>query len=171
MIERVFIVDYAYGFHADTCEVDYVCRLRSLSTIRAFKQYPHARIVLAAGLKERTGDCGPLASMMHDFLVDHDIPASAILRNPYGRDTLTETEAAYRIIRDRGGVTHHSHKIVCVTSAFHAPRVWLIWFLRFGIMPTIHVTKLKPRTMREYVIECLKIPRDVIRALAHAVSQ
>ncbi|MBM3261667.1 hypothetical protein FJY93_04605 [Candidatus Kaiserbacteria bacterium] len=62
MTERVFIVDYAYGFHADTCEVDYVCRLRSLSTIRAFKCYPHARIVLAAGLTERTGDCGPLAS-------------------------------------------------------------------------------------------------------------
>jgi hypothetical protein len=45
---QVFIVDYAYGFNARTCEVDYVCKLRCQAALRAFKKYPDAYIVLIA---------------------------------------------------------------------------------------------------------------------------
>ncbi len=169
MSEHVFIVDYAYGFHANTCEVDYVCKLRCQAALRAYKKYPHARIVLGAGMKEVTGDCGSLASMMHDLLVDHGVPPSAILRNPYGNNTLNETEAAYQIICDRGGAAaRQGARIICATSAYHAPRVWAIWACRFGIMPEIYTTALRP-SVSERLSECIKIPRDMIRALLHRV--
>jgi uncharacterized SAM-binding protein YcdF (DUF218 family) len=159
--EKVFIIDYAYGFHADTCEVDYVCKLRCLAALRALKKFPDAYIVLGAGMKEVTGDCGPLAGMMEDFLDKHHIPKSKILRNPHGNDTLSETEAAYVIVQKHGG-----GKIICATSAYHAPRVWSIWLCRFGIVPMMYTTALKPSRL-EYLHEIAKVPRDMIRALLY----
>lgn len=159
MKKTIFIVDYAYGFHADTCEVDYVCRLRCLAALRALKKYPEARIVLGAGMRERTGDCGPLADMMENFLQKHGVSGGKIERNPQGHDTLSETEAVYKLIQKRGG-----DKIVCATSAYHVPRVWLIWLFQFGVTPEMYATKLKPH-FSEQLKEIFKIPRDAIRAL------
>lgn len=159
--EKVFIIDYAYGFHADTCEVDYVCKLRCLAALRALKKYPDAHIVLGAGMKDKTGDCGPLAGMMEDFLDKHHISKSKILRNPHGNNTLSETEAAYEIVH-----RHGSGRIICATSAYHALRVWLIWLCRFGIISTMYTTSLKPSRWERWH-EMLKVPRDIVRALLH----
>lgn len=155
---QMFIVDYAYGFHADTCEVDYVSKLRCQAALRAFKKYPHAFIVLGAGMSDSTGNCGPLADIMEEFLVEKGVPKHMILRNPHGSDTLSETEAAYDIIQKHGGGT-----IICATSAFHASRVWAIWFFRFGISPKIYTTKLKPPPAEKWR-EIKKIPADAARA-------
>lgn len=160
---RVFIVDYAYGFHADTCEVDYVCKLRCQAALRALKKYPNAYIVLGASMREVTRDCGPLADMMKDFLSKHHVPKEKILCNPEGSNTLSETEAAYKIISKSGG-----GKILCATSAYHAARVWSIWFCRFGIAPDMYITRLKPSASEQWH-EILKAPRDVARALFHRI--
>jgi uncharacterized SAM-binding protein YcdF (DUF218 family) len=157
-MKSVFIVDYAYGFHANTCDVDYVSRLRSQAALRALERYPDAYIVLGAGMKEVTGDCGPLADMMRDFLLERGVTSNKILRNARGSNTLAETEAAYALVKSHGG-----GKVVCATSAFHAPRVWLIWLCRYGIAPTMYTSKLKPRRS-EYIRESYKIPRDILRA-------
>lgn len=162
---RVCIVDYAYGFHADTCEVDYVCKLRCQAALRAFKKYQHAYIVLGAGMSESTGNCGPLADMMEKFLVERGVPQKAILRNPHGNNTLSETEAAYDIIQQHGG-----GKIICATSAYHAARVWTIWFFRFGIIPRMYTTKLKPPKSERWK-EIGKIPRDAMQAFLNRLRQ
>ncbi len=157
--KKVFIVDYAYGFHADRCEVDYVCKLRCQAALRALKKYPDAYIVLGAGMKEVTGDCGPLAGMMEEFLAEKHLPKEKLLRNPLGNDTLSETEAAFAIIKKNG-----SGKIICATSAYHAPRVAAIWLFRFGIVPEIYTTSLKP-PIPERLLELFKIPWDALRGL------
>lgn len=162
-MRKLFIVDYAYGFHAETCEVDYVCRLRSLAAIRALKRFPEAHIVLSAGMKESTGDCGPLANMMENFLKEQGVPAARILPNPKGRDTFSETEAAFDMIQKQGG-----GKVVCATSAFHAPRVTLIWLFRFGILPSMYTTKLKA-PLSETLKELRKIPRDIVRSVLRRI--
>jgi uncharacterized SAM-binding protein YcdF (DUF218 family) len=97
--------------------------------------------------------------MMEEFLHAHNIKKSSILRNPHGNNTLSESRAAYAIITQYGG-----GKIICATSSWHALRVWLIWFLAFGIIPEIYSTKLKPPRW-ERLKELIKIPKDGIRAL------
>ncbi|GEM_PF-2455525 len=163
--EKNYIVDYAYGFHANTCEVDYVCRLRCLAALRALKNYPNAHIVLGAGMKESTGDCGPLSKIMANFLLEHGVTREKILENPNGNNTLSETEAAYAIIKKRGG-----GKVICTTSRFHATRVWLIWFFRFGIGPELFISELKPQ-QSEYFKEIGKVPRDIIRSIFHRIKK
>lgn len=160
-MKKVFIVDYAYGFHANTCDVDYVSRLRSQAALRALEKYPDAYVVLGAGMKEVTGDCGPLADMMRAFLLQHGVASNKILRNAQGSNTFAETKAAYALVQSHGG-----GRVVCATSRFHAPRVWLIWLCRFGIVPTMYVSTLRPG-WREYVHEAYKIPRDAVRAVVH----
>lgn len=161
---QVYIVDYAYGFNARTCEVDYVCRLRSEAALRALKKRPEAHIVLGAGMKEVTGDCGALADMMRAYLIEKGVPPHRIYSNPHGSDTLSETEAAMDVVRRHGG-----GRVICTTSAFHAPRVALIWLVRFGRLPYIYTTKRRARRM-EIVHEFWKVPRDVARALLHLVG-
>lgn len=158
-LQNIFIVDYAYGFDARTCEPDYVARMRLRVGLRALKKYPAAHIILGAGMKEVTGDCGPLANMMRSFLIEAGVAPEKIFLNPKGHDTLTETEAAYDIIRKQG-----NGKVICATSVFHATRVWLIWLFRFGRLPIIYTTRLKTR-WSEYLHEIRKIPRDIIRSL------
>ena len=68
--EKIFIIDYACGFHPFVCEVDYTCALRCQAALRAFKKYPQAKFVLGAGMENVTQGCGPLAGMMRDFLVE-----------------------------------------------------------------------------------------------------
>lgn len=157
--EKIFIIDYACGFHPFVCEVDYTCALRCQAALRAFKKYPQAKFVLGAGMENVTQGCGSLAGMMRDFLVEHGVSSQVILSNPHGHNTLTETEAVYEIIQKQGG-----GKVVCATSRYHVPRVWCIWFFRFGIIPEIYSSKLglkgKP-LVREY----LKVPFDCVRAL------
>ncbi len=160
---HIFIVDYAYGFDARTCEPDYVARMRLKAGLRALKKYPTAHVILGAGMKETTGDCGPLAEMMKSFLVEKGVPLEKIFLNPKGHDTLTETEAAYDIIRNQG-----NGKIICATSVFHAARVWLIWLCRFGRLPIIYTTRLKAY-WSEYLQEIRKIPRDIVRSLARVI--
>lgn len=161
---HTFIVDYAYGFKPGTCEVDYVCARRCQAAVRALKKYPDAHIVLAANMKEVTRGCGPLADMMETFLLEQGVPHSHIYRNAVGHDTLSETEGAYEAVKKHGG-----GRVVCATSLSHMPRVWIIWFFRFGIMPEMYVTKLKT-TSRERLHEVIKVPLDAIRALWHALS-
>jgi len=156
---HTFIIDYAYGFHADTCEPDYVSRLRSQATLRAYKKYPDAYIVLSAGMKSVTGDCGPLADMMESYFLREHISPERILRNPKGHDTQSETAAAYALIKKYGG-----GKVICATSAFHAPRVWCIWVARYGIIPKMFTTKYKPHPGM-YLKELVKIPIEIIRSL------
>ena len=156
---QLFIVDYAYGFDARTCEPDYVSRLRSQAALRAFKNHPNAYIILGAGMKEQTGDCGPLATMMRSYLVKEGVPEMRIIMNPIGHDTLSETAAAWDIIKDRDG-----GKVICATSRFHAPRVWLIWFVRYWTVPTMYVIELKS-PLSECWRELYKIPRDIGRIL------
>lgn len=160
-MKQVFIVDYAYGFRANTCDVDYVSRLRSQAALRALEKYPDAYVVLGAGMKEVTGDCGPLADMMRAFLLQHGVASNKILRNAQGSNTLAETKAVYALVKSHGG-----GKVVCATSAFHAPRVWLIWLFRFGVVPKMFTSKLRPN-WHEYLREAYKIPRDIVRALLH----
>jgi hypothetical protein len=160
----IYIVDYAYGFHANTCEVDEVCELRTAAALRALKKYPDAHIVLSAGMSEATGDCGPLADMMMHFLVLKNVPKEKILKNPYGRDTLSETEAAFEIMKHYG-----LGKVICATSRFHATRVFCIWFFRFGVMPRVFTSQLEP-PQSQYWHELLKIPRDIVRSLLHRLS-
>lgn len=160
MKKNVFIVDYAYGFNAHTCEVDYVCALRSKAALRAFKKYPHAKIVLGAGMKKLTGDCGPLSGMMRTYLLEQGVPAEAILENPHGHNTLSETKAAWDIIKRHGG-----GRVVCATSAYHALRVWCIWVFGFGIIPlSFYTTNLDP-SHAERIKEILKTPLDALHAL------
>lgn len=161
--KNVFIIDYAYGFNAKTCEPDYIARMRLQAGMRAFKKYPEAHIILSAGMKEATGDCGPLAEMMKNFLIEKGIEPQKIFLNPKGHDTLTETEAAYKIIKEQGG-----GKIICATSIFHAPRVWLIWLFRFGRVPIIYTSHLKPH-WSEYLQEFIQIPSDIIRSFFKAL--
>ncbi len=162
MKENVFIVDYAYGFNAKTCETDYVSVLRSKAALRAFKKYPFAKIVLGAGMKKATGDCGPLSSMMRDYLITQGVPADSILENPHGHDTLTETKVAWDIIKRHGG-----GEVVCATSAYHSARVWCIWVCGFGVFPlAFYVTNLNPSHI-ERVKELLKTPLDAFRALKY----
>lgn len=155
--EPVYIVDYAYGFNPQTCQPDYISNLRTRAALRVLKKYPDARIVLGADMHEETGGCGPLAEMTRSFLHKHGVNPSHILLNPKGTNTLAETEAAYALIRKNG-----FGKIFCTTSAFHAPRVWLIWLLRYGIIVRIYSTKHKPR-LSEWIHETWKIFRDVAR--------
>lgn len=42
-------------------------------------------------MKEVTGDCGPLAQMIKDFLVEAGVPPERIYLNPKGHDTLSMT--------------------------------------------------------------------------------
>ena len=155
---RVFIVDYASSAHPGTCELDYTSVLRSEAVLRALKKYPHAKIILGAGMRNIANDCGTLSDMMSAFLMNHGVSRLSILRNPLGHNTLTETEAAYEIIQKHGG-----GKVVCATSRYHKARVWCIWFFRFGIRPEIYETKLK-MTRKGNIKEMIKVPIDAMRA-------
>ncbi len=161
--EQIFIVDYACGFHPYVCEVDYTCALRCQAALRAFKKYPNAKFVLGAGMGNLTGSCGSLSDMMREFLIEHDVPAQSILVNDKGFNTLTETEAAYKVIEKNGG-----GRIICATSAYHAPRVWCIWLFRFGVVPEMYVSHLNPNT-KDRIKEYIKVPLDAIRAFVHRV--
>jgi uncharacterized SAM-binding protein YcdF (DUF218 family) len=159
MKNPVYIVDYAYGFHPSTCTPDYTSKLRSHAALRVLKKYPEAHVVLGADMRDVTENCGPLALMTQNFLIEEGVSPSQVLLNPKGADTLSETEAAYKLIKKHGMGT-----IVCTTSVFHAMRVWLIWFFRYGIYVSVWSTKHKP-PFSEWVQELQKIPRDVFRAL------
>ncbi len=157
--KQVYIVDYAYGFDADSCEPDYVSRLRSQMTLQALKQYPNAKVVLGADMREVTKGCGPLAEMTRKFLIKQGVPDSHILVNPKGYDTFTETEAVYEVIQKQG-----AGKIICTTSSFHKLRVWLIWLIRFSIV--VQVVSVKHKTSAaEWKQEMRKIRRDAWKAL------
>ncbi len=162
--EQTFIVDYAYGFNISTCEPNYVARARIKAGLRALKKYPDAHIILGAGMKEKTGDCGPLAAIMEHFLIEEGVVSQKIFLNPEGYDTVTETEAVYDIV-----LKHGNGRIICATSSFHAPRVWLIWLCRFGRMPRIYTTHLKTPWF-EYLHEVIKITTDIARSLIKRIA-
>ena len=160
--QQIFIVDYAYGFHADTCEVDYVCVLRSKAALRALKKYPLAKIILSAGMKQSTGNCGPLAGMMREYLLTQGVAPDVILESALGEDTLSETKAAHDIITRLGGGA-----VICATSAYHIPRVWCIWVFGFSTLPVkFYNTSLAPK-FAEHLRELVKIPLDAVRALRY----
>lgn len=159
--DKIFIVDYACGFHPFVCEVDYTCALRCQAGLRAFKKNPEAKFILGAGMKNITQGCGSLSDMMKNFLMEHGVDESLIFMNPRGHNTLTETEAAYSLIMKQGG-----GKIICATSSYHSARVWCIWFFRFGITPEMYTSKLK-LNKRSFLKECLKVPLDSIRAFGN----
>ena len=164
MNEQLFIVDYASGFLPGVCTPDHVSVVRSEAALRAFADNPTAKLVLGAGLRERTMGCGPLADMMRDALLKKGVPESAILENPLGHDTLSETEAAYAVVQQAGG-----GKIACATSRYHAPRVWCLWFFRYGIIPTMYPAELPPGRV-EQLREYCKLPIDSLRALWHRLA-
>jgi hypothetical protein len=158
--KKIYIVDYAYGFDAGTCEPDYVSRLRSGATLRVLRKYPDANVVLGADMSDVTKGCGPLAGMTRKFLVSQGVSPSKIFLNTKGHDTLTETEAVYELIQKQG-----MGKIICTTSSFHKLRVWLIWLCRFGVFVKVASVWHKiPLT--EWRKEMRKIRRDVRKALA-----
>jgi uncharacterized SAM-binding protein YcdF (DUF218 family) len=98
---------------------------------------------------------------MKQFLIEHGVDGYAILINDKGYNTLTETEAVHTLIqRNNGG------KVVCATSLYHAPRVWCIWFFRYGITPEIFTSKYRPNLL-VLVSEFCKIMPDSIRALLY----
>lgn len=157
----MFIVDYASGFLPEICAPDHISVARTQAALRAFHAYPNAKIVLGAGLRERTMGCGPLAEMMHTALTLQGIPEDAILENALGHDTLSETEAAYAVIVKQGGGT-----IVCATSRYHMRRVWCLWFFRFGITPKMFPAEIRPSSQEQFREYC-KLPVDCLRALIH----
>lgn len=161
---QTYIIDYAYGFNARTCEPDIVSKLRTEAALRALRDFPDARIVLGAGMKKMTGDCGALADSMERQLLDYGVSAEKIIRNPRGSNTLDETEAAYDALRTRGDDIY----IVCATSRFHGLRVKYIWLFRYGIWPALYASEL-PARKRDWIRELYKIPRDIIRALVHRI--
>ena len=137
-VGNIFIVDYACGFHPGICNVDYVSELRSKAAIRALKRYPGAYILLGAGMSYATCGCGSLSQMIDYYLLQHGIPRDKILINDKGYNTITESEAAYEIISSIG-----MGKVICATTRYHAPRVWLIWLFRFGIVPQLFISNYR----------------------------
>ncbi len=154
-MRSVYIVAYAYGFDHKACGIDRVSRLRCDKAAELFRTYNDAFIVLAADMRHETNGCGPLANMARDYLLSLGIPMGRIILNPAGHNTLSETEAAYERIRERGG-----GPIIAVTSSFHALRVWLMWLCRFGIPVRIGAS-WHPISWGEFFGEIEKLPEGV----------
>lgn len=157
--DSIFIINYASGVKKELCEIDYVSKLRSKACLRAYKDYPAAKIVLGAGMSYATNDCGTLADNIKNYLLLMGVKDENILINAKGYNTLTETEAAFKFIKNK-----RNFKIICTTSFTHSFRVFCIWFFRFGIIPKFYLTHYI--TSPKYIVhEILGIPVDILKSI------
>lgn len=176
LFPAIFLLLHAYDQNADGLP-DIESRARAKKAAQVYQ-----RLVQQQGKK--VGKVGLVVSYcgirsgrrfvdtMADFLVSHGVARQDIIKAPFGQNTAGEIDSCIAfILRDYWPYVSFQRKdwrVVSVSSFYHLPRVWYLWFRR-GWRPGV-VGSFQAVHYGSVLKEVLKIGHSLVRPFASKMT-